>query len=172
MSDLRSLPDAFLKAYLYAIGGWGLALAILYPFDHLQWALTLCFPLALWQAVVTGWWWVRVRGSADLALQPVEVSSGVRSVARILAASGLLPGIVYLAQDPLQPEAWGPLVGVGALVGVGWLAANLGPRISADPARIGILVATGLVLPLGATGTITWAWARGWFDRVIEPIVG
>jgi hypothetical protein len=98
--------------------------------------------------------------------------SGVRSIARILAAVGLLPGIVFLADDPLAPEAWGTFAGVAALTGVGWLLANFGHRLRAPAARLAVLVLCGLVLPLNATGSVSVAFFRGWFDRVVQPLVG
>lgn len=173
MTDLRSLPDNTLKLYLYAVGTWGIVLAGLYAFGQMAWALTLCFPLALYLDGLTAWWWrsSRVRVEAG-ELSEDELGSGVRSIARILAAVGLLPGIVFLAQDPFLPETWGTFLGVAALSGIGWLIANYGPRLQAQTARVLVLVLCGLVLPLNATGSVSVAILRGWFDRVVQPLVG
>ncbi|MFK7927024.1 MAG: hypothetical protein AB8H79_02460 [Myxococcota bacterium] len=173
MSDLRSLPDGILKAYLYALGAWGLAAAAAYPLDRLGLALTLCYPLALWFAGLTGWWVVRVfRQHRAGELESAEVSAGVRSIGRILAGAGMIPAIVFLARDPLAVSSWGTLVSVGALTGIGWFIANVGPRLQASVARLGILVTCWLILPINATGTLSYAWFIGWFDRVVEPVVG
>ena len=173
MTDLRSLPDSVLKLYLYAVGGWGVVLAILYMVGLLQWALTLCVPLALYLDGLTVWWWrqsgVRLRAGE---LEEEELSSGVKSIARILAAVGLLPGIVFLAKDPLLPETWGTFIGIAVLSAVGWLLANYGSRLRANAARLAVLVFCGLVLPLNATGSVSVAFFRGWFDRVVQPLVG
>lgn len=173
MSDLRSLPDGTLKAYLYALGAWAIAAAISYPLDRMGLALTLCFPLAFWFCGLTVWWWLRTRGRVDRdGLDDVEVAAGVKSVGRIMAGAGMVPAIVFLANDPLAADAWGTLAGVAVLTAIGWFIANVGPRLKASVARIGVLVACWLVLPINATGTISVAWFMGWFDRVVEPIVG
>jgi hypothetical protein len=171
MSDLRSLPDGTLKAYLYALGAWALGLAVLYPMDLLPWSLTLCFPLAAWFGALTAVWWVRTRRARDrAALTEPEVSSGVRSVARILALAGLLPGVVFLARDPFAAASWGTLAGIGLLCGLGWLVANLGPRLRVDAARIGVMTACWAVLPVNATGSVSWAVFKGWFRTLSEPV--
>jgi len=173
MSDLRSLPDGTLKAYLYALGAWGLAAAAAYPLDRLGLALTLCYPLALWFAGLTIWWTVRVfRQHRDGELESVEVSAGVQSIGRILAGAGMIPAIVFLARDPLATNSWVTFASVGALTGVGWLIANVGSRLHATVARLSVLATCWLVLPINATGTLSYAWLIGWFDRVVEPVIG
>ena len=155
------------------MGAWGVALAGLYAAGQLAWALTLCFPLALFLDGLTVWWWRGTRvGVHEGRLTEEESASGVKSVARILAAVGLLPGIVFLANDPLVPESWGTFAGIAVLSAVGWLVANFGSRLRATTARLGVLVVCGLVLPLNATGSVSVAFFRGWFDRVVQPLVG
>lgn len=171
MNDLRALPDRVLKAYLYALAVWAIALALLFPADQVPIALSLCYPLAIYLGVLTVWWWVRYTSPARrVPLAHPEVQAGTRSVGRILAASGLLPGSVFLIEDPLTASSWSALGGAAILSGAGFILAS---RVTTLANRLGLmalLAATWLVLPISATGSLSIAWFAGWFDRALEIV--
>jgi hypothetical protein len=172
-NDLRSISDVILKIYLYSIGAWGIGLAILYAFGELGMALTLCFFLSLWLGLLTAWWWFGTsKKQRDGELKRSEVGAGVTSIGRILAFGGMIPGIIFLANDPFAGASWGALAGVTAVTAAGWGVANLGPKLKAPFVHVTVLALTWSVLPLNATGTVTAAWLLGLFNTVADKVVG
>lgn len=171
MNDLRALPDKVLKAYLYALAAWAVALALLFPADQVPIALSLCYPLAIYLGVLTVWWWFRYtppeRGEP---LKHGEVAAATRSIGRIMAASGLLPGSVFLVEDPLASSSWSALGGAAVLSLAGFLLADRVTRYANRVGLIAILATTWLVLPISATGSLSIAWFAGWFDKALEIV--
>ena len=171
LDDLRAVPDPLLKAYLYAIAGWAIALALLFAAGLLPWALLLCFPLALWLAGLTGWWWLTAtQPTAPDPLEDAEVAAGARTIGRMLALSGLLPGAVFLADDPLAASSWSAVGGVALVSALGFLLADrLAPRVG-RAGRVAILGACAAILPINASGSLSLAWFIGLFDRALQLV--
>jgi hypothetical protein len=166
-SDVRSVPDRVLKAYLWPLGGWGVGLLFLFAFGKTLWAITLCYPLAVWFGLLTLWWGVRTQSRLRAGeLTRPEVGAGVRSIARILAGAALTPAIVFLALDPLSPGAWGTCASVGIVAGLAWLGANALPRVSHRLSYTAALFLAWLALPLNATGSLSIAFWTGLFEEV------
>jgi len=150
-SDVRSLPDRVLKAYLWPLGAWGVGLLFLFAFGETFWAITLCYPLAVWFGVLTLWWGARTRSRLRAGeLTRPEVDAGVRSIARL----------------PLSPGAWGTCASVGIVAGLAWLGANSLPRLSHRLSHTLALVVAWLALPLNATGSLSLAFWLGLFEEV------
>jgi hypothetical protein len=170
VSDVRSLPDVTLKAYLYSLGAWGLVLLPCYITDRVGLALSLCYPLALWLGALTVWWWSRTwRRQSAGALETYEVASGVRSVGRILAGGAIIPGIIFLANDPLQVSAWGTFAGIAAISGAAFGIATLSDRyVRNRVVQTAVLGITWIVLPANATGAVSVATMWGWFSAISD----
>jgi hypothetical protein len=171
VNDLRAVPDPLLKAYLYAVALWAIALALLFAAGLLPYALLFCFPLALWLIGLTGWWWVRhASPSHPDPLAPDEVAAGSRTIGRILALSSLLPGAVFLADDPLAPSAWSAVGGVAVIAAVAFvLADRVAPRVGRS-GLVAVLGACGAALPINTTGSLSLAWFIGLFDTALALV--
>lgn len=168
MSDLRSLPDFVLKAYLFSLGGWGVALVVLWSVGAVGIALSLCFPLAVWLGVLTMWWWLRTLARVRRGeLLDLELAAGVYSVGRILAGGGLIPGIVFVSYDPLSVPNWGTFGGVFAVSAVAAVLLSMGRRVEKRWLQPGLLVIAWLTLPINATGAVSAGAILGVFDAVI-----
>jgi len=173
-SDVRSVPDRVLKAYLWPLGGWGVGLLFLFAFGKTLWAITLCYPLAVWFGLLTLWWGARTGArhhSGDLTR--AEVDAGVRSIARLLAGAALTPAIVFMALDPLPPSTWGTVASVGIVSGLAWLGANALPRLSHRLSYTLALLVAWIALPINATGSLSLAFWLGLFEQVrsVAPTV-
>jgi hypothetical protein len=169
-TDIRSLPDAFLNAYLFPVGAWGVAYAGLFLCGYDAWAIPLLYPLALWQISLTTYWVLRtIRAVRAEQLTPPEVGAGVRSIGGIAAADALLPGVVFLVNDPLSSNAHGTALGVAAVAGVAYLLVRVSPRFSNNYLYAAVLAFACLALPINATGAVTVAKMAGWFDKVAQP---
>jgi hypothetical protein len=169
VTDHRALPDRVLNLYLYPIGAWAIGFGGLYFAGYGAFAIPLCYPLALWQGVLSGVWGRRLlrRVEAD-ELTLAEAHAGVRSVGQILSWSAMSPAVVFLTQDPLAPEAWSTTVGAVIVSLLVYLAINGLTRIQSRWTD-GVAIAIGcLALPLNATGAVTAATMVGWFDAVLE----
>lgn len=171
MNDLRAVPDPLLKAYLYAIAAWAIALALLFAAGMLPYALLLCFPLAVWLIGLTAWWWVQQTSPTHPdPLDAGEVAAGSRTIGRILALSSLLPGAVFLADDPLARSAWSVVGGVALVAAIGVvLADRVAPRVG-RPGQIAVLAACAAALPLNTTGSLSLAWFIGLFDKALSLV--
>ena len=173
MNDLRSLPDRVLRLYTLPVAVWGLAIMGLWWFERAGIALSACYGLALWFIGLTAWWGrsVLARFDADeLAIE--EVEAGARSVARIVAPAGLLPGFVFLATDPFSVEAWGT---VTSTVLVTWMAWFGSQRLIGRRHRMagiaGLTVALA-ALPINTTGAVSMSFWLGWFEPVVHAVEG
>jgi hypothetical protein len=169
-TDVRSIPDWLLNAYLLPISVWGIGYGALYFTSRDAWAIPLLYPLALWQIALTIWWGLqslrRVR-SGELTMP--EIDAGARSIGAIAAGVAMLPAVVFLVNDPLAHEAWGTAVGILLVSGAAWGAVNVGARLANPFAHVAILAFALLALPINATGAVTVATMVGWFDKVAEP---
>ena len=174
-TDVRSVPLRIFNLYLYSLGGWAIALLGLYVLGRVGVALTLCFPLSIWLAGLTVYWWRWCRRSyGEGELERLEVDAGVRTVGRILASGGLIPGIIYLSYDPLSPAGWGAFLGIVVLWSVVYVAVSRTSRVSNGAVHTLALFAAWILLPLNATGTVTLASIWGVFDSVLHlaPVEG
>lgn len=171
MDDLRAVPDPLLKAYLYPIAAWAIALALLFAAGFLPWALLLCFPLALWLGGLTAWWWMTAaQPTAPDPLDDAEVAAGTRTIGRIVALSGLLPGAVFLADDPLATSSWSAVGGVALVAAIGFVVADrIAPRVGRT-GRIALLGVCAAILPINASGSLSLAWFIGLFDRALQLV--
>ena len=78
MNDLRSLPDRVLHLYLYSLGAWGIGLLLLFGAQKTVYGVTLCFPLALWLGLLTGWWGITTfQRGRDGDLERDEIRAGL-----------------------------------------------------------------------------------------------
>lgn len=166
-TDINSVPDGVLNAYLWPLGAWGIALLFLYASGNTVVSLTLCYPLALWFAGLTFWWVLRTeRRYRGGLLEASEVKAGVRSVCRILAAASVTPGLVFLAMDPLSTSTWGTCGSVAIVTAIAWTLANTMPRLGRRATYLLAIAFAWSSLPLNATGAITLAMWLGWFEGV------
>ena len=169
IDDLRSVPDRVLQLYLWSVGAWAICLLAFFVTDRIGVALTLCLPLSVWLGILTVWWWTKTRlrlRKNDLNI--LEVNAGVQTVGRILSASGMIPGIIFLANDPLIPAAWGTFLGISATSAVAWYLVNLTARLKSATLDTIVLICAGAVLPLNATGAVSLGAFLGWFEQVGE----
>jgi hypothetical protein len=169
VSDFRALPDWTLNLYLYPIGAWGVLALVLFLTGFSQWALPLAYPLAVWQLALTAFWGTNLLRRLDRGeLSNAEAHEGIRSVTSIVIGSALLPAIVFLANDPLEPEAWSLTVGTfvvaGLLLGLSRLLIRASSRL-----LHGLALAVAIVaLPLSATGSVTVATFLGWYGTMVD----
>lgn len=164
-SDLRALPDATLNLYLYPVGAWVIVFAVLYFGGYAHYALPLCYPLALWQALLSFQWarWL-VRQVDAGQLSAAEAHAGVRSVGQLLAWSGLAPAIALLTEDPLAMSAWSAMFGAVLVSGLAWAGILAVTRLTARWTHVAAVMVACLVLPLNATGAVTAAALIGIFS--------
>lgn len=163
-TDVRALPDATLNLYLYPVGAWVILFALLYFAGYAHFALPLCYPLAIWQALLSASWARSLIRRVDNGeLTPEEAHEGVRSVGQLLAWSGLAPAIALLTEDPLSMEAWSAMLGAVAVSGLAWLGVVAVTRLPARWAHLAAVMLACLVLPLNATGAVTAATFIGIF---------
>lgn len=168
-SDIRAIPQRVLDLYLYPIAGWGIALAVLHVWGHTRFALPLLYALACWQAILTAWWRRDLLRRLERgALTPAEVDAGIRSVGHMLVLSALTPALVFLAADPLSPEALGTSIGNAIVAAVAWGAITVGARVGSTTTYAIALVVACAALPVNATGAVTAATLAGWWSEVIE----
>lgn len=166
--DLRSLPDGTLELFLYGIGAWGIVLLLLYIAELTALALPLAYVVFVWQALLTGWWGLGLSRRFDAGeLGAGEARAGVASVARILAASSLLPAVVFLAEDPLSASSWTAAAGTFAVAGLVWVSIWFLARVENRLAHFLLLAMANLALPVNATGAVSIAVASGFFDRFL-----
>lgn len=165
--DVRSVPDRVLKAYLYPLGGWGIGLLFLFAAGETVWAITLCYPLALWYGGLTAWWAMDTRRRRDIeGLRPEEIDAGVRSVGRILAGSAMAPAIVFMTLDPLSPSTWGTVGSIALVTAIAWGLANALPKLKRRVSHTAAIVVAWAALPLNATGALSLAFWLGLLDEV------
>lgn len=166
-SDLRSVSDRMLKLYLYSLGAWAICLLAVFTMDRIGLALSFCFPLSIWLGALTVFWWLTTRRKQKAnQLELLEVKAGVRTVGRILAGGAVIPGIIFLANDPFIPAAWGTFLGIAATSGVAWQLVHLSLRLEGlrlDPI---ILLCSWAVLPINATGAVSLGAVLGWYEQV------
>ena len=167
--DHRSVPDRVLDLYLYPIGGWGIAFALLFLWEYTEMAMQLLMPLAAWQTGLTIWWGVTTLRRYDRGeLGFDEAVAGVRSVGRIVASSGLLPILVFLARDPFALGSLSTIVGVTVVSGVSWLGVHGLVRFNSRLAYTLALAFGCAALPISATGSVTVGVMLGWYRVVVE----
>ncbi|MCB9678807.1 MAG: hypothetical protein H6737_27130 [Alphaproteobacteria bacterium] len=168
-TDVRSLPDSTLNLYLYGLGAWAVALLALLPLGRIELAIPLSYLVALWQAGLTIWWGPRMLGRYSAGeFTRAEADEGVRSVGKLLSASSLLPAIVFMARDPLQPSSWTATLSIVAVAAIGYFGSSLAVRLSNRWTHTLVLAAAALTLPINATGAVSFAAAYGLFDRFLE----
>ncbi len=168
-SDIRSLPTSTLNLYLYGIGAWGAVLLILLGVGRIELALPLTYAVALWQGGLTLWWGPRMLAKFHRGeLSRGEADAGVQSVGRLLGASAMLPAIVFLARDPLEPNSWMATLSILAVSLLAYFGSSLVTRLSNPWTHAGILILAGLALPINATGAVTFAAAFGLFDKLVH----
>jgi Na+/H+-translocating membrane pyrophosphatase len=166
-TDVRALPSATLNLYLYPVGAWVILFALLYFAGYPHLALPLCYPLALWQVVLSASWTRSLFARLDRReLTQAECHEGVRSVGQILCWSGFAPAIELLTEDPLAMSAWSAMLGAVTFSAVAWVGILVLTRV---PSRVTHVAAVALgcaVLPVNATGTITVAAFIGLFQEL------
>lgn len=169
-TDVRSIPDWMLNAFLYPIAGWGVGYGILYFVERDAWAIPLLFPLALWQIGLTTFWAARTARMLRAGeLTAPEVHAGIRSIGGITSADAVLPAVVFLVNDPLHPSAQGTALGVLVVAAFAYGLVQLGHRWQWMSLQAVILGFACLALPINATGAVTVAEMVGWFDKVAAP---
>jgi len=158
-----------MNLYLYPVAAWGIGLILLYVTDHTALALPLCFPLAIWNAglsIVWGRDLIR-RYDANRLSQP-EVLAGVRSVGSMLAAVSMIPGIVFLVNDPIAMSSWSTFFGIIIFAGLARLGVELLVKVAHRYASIFALTVACLALPLNTTGAVSVGAMVGLFDKALE----
>ena len=166
-NDLRSVSDRVLKLYLYSLGAWAICLLALFTMDRIGLALSFCFPLSIWLGALTVYWWLSTRRKFKAKqLELLEVKAGVQTVGRILAGGGIIPGIIFLANDPLIPTAWGTFLGIAATSGAAWQLVHLSIRLERARLDPVILLCAWAILPINATGAVSLGALLGWFEQV------
>jgi hypothetical protein len=165
--DLRSVSDKVLQTYLYSVAAWALCLLGLFVMDRIGLALSFCFPLSLWLGVLTLWWWVgATRRHRAGELTGAEVRAGVQTIGRILAGSGVIPGIIFLALRPLEPAAWGTCLGIGLTSFAAWHLVHLSSRLNGTRMAPIFLTCAWAILPANATGAVSLGTFLRWFEQV------
>ena len=168
-NDHRSVPDLVLDLYLYPIAAWWVVLVLLFIWEFTAWAMPLLIALAAWQVALTLWWGVHTLRRYDRGeLRFDEAVAGVRSVGRIVAATGVLPALVFLGRDPFSTESLSSVVGVCVVAGASWLAVHGLIRLNARWAYSAALAASCVALPVSATGAVTVASMLGWYQVVVD----
>ncbi|MCA9570153.1 MAG: hypothetical protein KC656_20050 [Myxococcales bacterium] len=158
-----------MNLYLYPLGAWGLATLGLWFTDYGQWAIPLCYPLGFWQIGLSAVWGTRLMRRVDRGeVSNAEASEGIRTVGHILAGSSLAPAILFLANDPIAPQAWSTTVGCAVVGGLTVLALRGLIRVATRWSHAVALAAACLALPINATGTVTVATMLGLYDVVVE----
>lgn len=167
MSLPRTMSQADQNLYLYPLGAWGVGLLALYFTGRAALALTLCFPLALWTGGVTLYWGVRTaRQLARGEIRRPDVRAGAVSIGHLLSVSAMLPALVFLATDPLEPSAWMTAGGVMIVSLMAYGATSLMARWSNRYTYSALLTLAWLALPANATGSMSVATWLGWFDAL------
>ena len=164
--DLRSVSDKTLKLYLYSVGAWAVFLLGSFVMGRIGLALSFCYPLAIWMGVMTVWWWLTTRKrftSEDLT--GIEVKAGVLTIGRILAGTGVIPGIIFLALKPLEPAAWGTCFGVAVTSGAAWQLVHLSTKMKSPKLSPIILLCSWTILPINATGAVSLGAFMQWFEQ-------
>lgn len=169
VSDFRALPDATLNLFLVPIGAWGVIALVLFFTGFSQWAVPLAYPLAAWQIGLTAFWGTGLLRRTDAGdLTRAEAHEGIRSVTSIVVGSSLLPAIVFLANDPLEPEAWSLAAGTFAVAGMVLGLTRLLMRPSSRLLHGAALAIAVVALPLNTTGTVTVATVLGWYGSMVN----
>ncbi len=169
-TDVRSIPDWLLNAYLYPIAAWGVGYGALYFMDRDAYAIPLLFPLALGQIGLTLYWAARTTRMLRAGeLTAPEVHAGARSIGGIVSADAVLPAVVFLVNDPLQTNAQGTALGVLVVAAVAYGLVQVAHRLQLMTLQAAILAFACLALPINATGAVTVAEMVGWFDKVAGP---
>jgi hypothetical protein len=167
--DHRAVPNLVLNLYLYPVGAWAIALALLYFSGHSALAIPLCYPLALWQIALSAWWGRSLLARLDSgALNLAEAHAGVRSIGQILAWSAVCPAMVFMTNDPLAPSAWSAALGAVGVSGLTYLGVMMLTRLASRWTHGAAIAMACLALPLNATGAVTIASMLGLFDRVLS----
>jgi hypothetical protein len=164
-TDVRALPNATLNLYLYPVGAWVVVFAALYFAGYPHFALPLCYPLALWQVLLSASWGRRLLQRLEAGqVTYSEAHAGVRSVGQLLVWSGLAPGIALLAEDPLAMSAWSAMAGAVAVSGLSWIGIAALTRVASAWTHLAAVALGCCVLPLNATGAVTVATLIGIFS--------
>ncbi len=168
-SDHRSLPNRVLNLYLYSLMVWGVGLLALYFSGYIAYGIPACYLLWFWQAGVTLYWGRFVMSQFDAGdLEREEVDAGAKSVGKILAGSALLPAILFLGVDPLDPIVISTVVGSTVVAALAWAAVNALGRFSNRYAHIIALTLALLALPINTSGAVTVATIVGVWDAVVD----
>ena len=168
-SDHRSLPIYYLNLYLYALMAWGVGLLGLYATGFIAYGIPACSVLWIWQAGVTLVWGrfvVKAHNAGELS-RP-EVDAGVKSVGKILAGSSLLPAILFLGHDPMDPVVISTCIGSLVVAGAAWGLVNAVGRLSNRYAHVAALAIAGMALPINTSGAVTVATMVGVWDTVVD----
>ena len=169
--DLRSLPTRTMNLYLYPMAGWALLLFGLFVLDQTPWALFLCFPLAVWNAGLSITWgrFVTKQYNEGLISQ-VETRAGVQSVGGMLSAASMMPGIVFLIDDPLAMSSWSTFFGIMIVAAIARFGVDMMVKVPHRFASYFSLTVACLALPINTTGAASVAATVGLFDRAIEDV--
>jgi len=168
-SDRRSLPTPVLNLYLYALMVWGIALLSLFLTGYIAYGIPACYLLWVWQAGVTLYWGRFLIGEVNEGrLGRDEVDAGARSVGKILTSSALLPAILFLGQDPLDPRVISTCIGACLVSAIAWGFVSALGRFSNRYAHIAALTLACLALPINTSGAVTVATFVGVWDAVVE----
>lgn len=148
---------------------WGLSLVLLYVANLTALALPLCIPLAIWNAGLSLVWGRDLIKRYDAErLSEAEVLAGVRSVGSLLAGVSMIPGIVFLVNDPIAMSSWSTFFGIIIVAGLARLGVDLMSRIAHRYASIFALTVACLALPLNTTGAASVAAMVGLYDKALE----
>lgn len=168
-TDIRSFPQPVMNMYLYPIAGWGVLLLLLFVSGRAELALPLCFPLAVWQGMLTAWWGYDAgKKLRRQELTRPELNAAVLSIGQILVGAAAMPAIVFLAAEPLSPSSWSTCMGIAAVCGVSWVGVQQLAKIPRWYASAIALTLAVLALPINVTGAVSVASMVGLYDNTVD----
>jgi hypothetical protein len=160
-----------MNLYLYPIAIWVIALILLYVAEKTPWALLLCFPLAIWNAGLSIYWGRFVTRRFDNHdITQGETLAGVQSVGNLLAGASLMPGIVFLIDDPIAMSSWSTFFGICIIAGAARVGVTIMTKINHRYASYLALTVACLALPVNTTGAASVAAFVGFFDQAIDDV--
>jgi len=183
ISTNRVVSLRVLNFYTYPVGVWAIGLFFLYGAElvglettsgvpiEMEFGIALCYPLALWNAVLSLWWAVSSQRKLSLGkVSQFEVNAGVRLIGHLLTSISGSPAIIFLAADPLHQAAWATCASVAIMGGLAFVAVSALTRIPGKITDTLALTVACAALPINATGAVSLGWWLGLFDPLLTPV--
>ena len=183
-SVTRVVPPRVDALFTYPVGAWAVGLLFMFAAEWAElktpagvpvgaeMAIALCYPLALWELSVAGWWSARMWRSVNEGdVTPHEVAAGVRWIGHFQALLAASPAIVFLAAEPLEPASWATCASVGITSAIAYGAVSALTRLPTRTLNFGVLFLSVFALPINATGAVSLGMYMGLFDPVMEPFM-